>query len=100
MARETGVAIFMLVTNRLAETLLRKSWKALVIIGLTTALGAIVVLARTDRGRREKEQSGKVPQELLVAAAADLKFVMEEMIEKFQQRSPEISVKVTYGSSG
>jgi molybdate transport system substrate-binding protein len=60
----------------------------------------MVLLARTGRGQGEKEQSRKVPQELLVAAAADLKFVMEEMIEKFQQRSPEISVKVTYGSSG
>jgi molybdate transport system substrate-binding protein len=90
----------MLVRNRLAETRQREWCKALVFVGLTTVLGAMVLLARTGRGQGEKEQSRKVPQELLVAAAADLKFVMEEMIEKFQQRSPEISVKVTYGSSG
>jgi molybdate transport system substrate-binding protein len=90
----------MQVRNRLAESRRRKWCKALVIVGLTTALGGMVLLARTHQGRREKEESRKAPQELLVAAAADLKFVMEEMIEKFQQRSPETSVKVTYGSSG
>jgi molybdate transport system substrate-binding protein len=78
-----------------------REWGAtLLIIGLTAAMGGMVLLARAGRERAAKQQSKKVPQELLVAAAADLKFAMEEMVQKFQRDSPEISVEVTYGSSG
>jgi len=35
-----------------------------------------------------------------IAAAADLKFALEEIIRKFQSRHPDISVKTSYGSSG
>lgn len=44
--------------------------------------------------------SAQPTSELLVAAAADLKFVMDEMIQEFQKDHPEITVKVSYGSSG
>src|SRR6266540_2828568 len=39
-------------------------------------------------------------QEIAVAAAADLRPVMEEIVTKFQQSQPGTAVKVTYGSSG
>ncbi|HEY0982009.1 MULTISPECIES: molybdate ABC transporter substrate-binding protein [unclassified Schlesneria] len=35
-----------------------------------------------------------------VAAASDLKYVLEEIITEFRQAHPEIAVKPTYGSSG
>jgi len=35
-----------------------------------------------------------------VAAAADLQFVLDELIEEFQRQNPQITVKVSYGSSG
>src|ERR1700722_2091262 len=39
-------------------------------------------------------------REILVAAAADLKFALDEMIQGFQKEHPEAKVSVTYGSSG
>ena len=47
-----------------------------------------------------RQDAAQAPRELLVAAAADLKFVMDEMIEEFQKDHPENTVKVVYGSSG
>jgi len=38
--------------------------------------------------------------ELLVAAAADLKFAMDSLVSVFSHEHPGIQVKVTYGSSG
>ena len=38
--------------------------------------------------------------ELTVAAAADLKFAMEELVAEFHTNQPGTTVKVTYGSSG
>ena len=35
-----------------------------------------------------------------VAAAADLKFAMDEIVEAFRREHPAIDVQVTYGSSG
>jgi molybdenum ABC transporter, periplasmic molybdate-binding protein len=35
-----------------------------------------------------------------VAAAADLKFALDEMLEAFHARHPDITAQVTYGSSG
>src|SRR5580704_1751999 len=39
-------------------------------------------------------------REILVAAAADLKFALDEMIGEFQKEHPDAKVSVTYGSSG
>src|SRR5436190_16906883 len=39
-------------------------------------------------------------QEIAVAAAADLRPAMEEIVTKFQKAQPGTAVKVTYGSSG
>lgn len=38
--------------------------------------------------------------ELTVAAAADLKFALDELVTEFHTNQPAIRVKVTYGSSG
>jgi len=47
-----------------------------------------------------QEKSKKDKRELLIAAASDLKFAMDEIVQEFQKEHPEIMVKVTYGSSG
>jgi molybdate transport system substrate-binding protein len=39
-------------------------------------------------------------RDFIVAAAADLRFAMDEIAQRFQQQHPEVTVKVTYGSSG
>src|SRR5579872_6586083 len=38
--------------------------------------------------------------EVLVAAAADLKFAMDSLVTVFSRENPGVTVKVTYGSSG
>lgn len=38
--------------------------------------------------------------EIRVAAAADLKFALDELVQEFQTEQPAIKVSVTYGSSG
>jgi molybdate transport system substrate-binding protein len=38
--------------------------------------------------------------DLVVAAASDLKFAMEEVVAGFQKQRPEIAVQLSYGSSG
>jgi molybdate transport system substrate-binding protein len=40
------------------------------------------------------------PRTLTVAAASDLKFALDEIIAGFRERHSDITVKVTYGSSG
>ena len=37
---------------------------------------------------------------LTVAAAADLKFALDDLVAKFQTNQPSVSVRITYGSSG
>jgi molybdate transport system substrate-binding protein len=38
--------------------------------------------------------------ELTIAAAADLKFALDDLVAEFQTNHPSVSVNVTYGSSG
>jgi molybdate transport system substrate-binding protein len=40
------------------------------------------------------------PTEVLIAAAADLRFAMDSLIVLFSHENPNITVKATYGSSG
>jgi molybdate transport system substrate-binding protein len=49
----------------------------------------------SDTAVRATEQS-----EVRVAAAADLKFAFDEMVDLFHVRHPNVKVQVTYGSSG
>lgn len=60
---------------------------------LTRHLVAILALATAGCGRTEKP-------EFLIAAAADLRFAMDEMAAQFQVAHPEVAVKTSYGSSG
>src|SRR5580698_106678 len=39
-------------------------------------------------------------QEVVVAAAADLKFAMDSMVAAFSKNNPDITIKAVYGSSG
>ena len=41
-----------------------------------------------------------VPKPLLTAAAADLKFALDELVKAFSTNNPAAKVSVTYGSSG
>lgn len=43
---------------------------------------------------------GRGKRQVSVAAAADLKFAFDELIDEFEQQHPDIKVEVTYGSSG
>ncbi len=53
----------------------------------------ILVLAATGCSRSEKP-------DFLIAAAADLRFAMDEIAPQFQAAHPEVNVKTSYGSSG
>src|SRR5258705_2733134 len=39
-------------------------------------------------------------QEILVAAAADLKFAMDSLVKVFSGQTSDVTVKLVYGSSG
>jgi molybdate transport system substrate-binding protein len=47
-----------------------------------------------------EDSSQSIRRTIHVAAAADLKFAMDELITAFQRQQPQIAVKVSYGSSG
>jgi len=50
--------------------------------------------------RPEQPQPTNAAAEVLVAAAADLRFAMDSLVAIFSRDNPGITVKVTYGSSG
>ncbi len=52
------------------------------------------------QGKNSGSPSDPTIQEIRIAAAADLKFVMDEIIREFQGGHPGTHVKVSYGSSG
>jgi molybdate transport system substrate-binding protein len=45
-------------------------------------------------------QSEDPRPDFIIAAAADLRYAMDELVPQFQQRHSEVQVRVTYGSSG
>lgn len=45
-------------------------------------------------------RSAEPARPLRVAAAADLRYAMEELVQVFRQRHPDVAVEVVYGSSG
>jgi molybdate transport system substrate-binding protein len=55
----------------------------------------LAVMWCADTAVRATEQS-----EVRVAAATDLKFALDEIVDMFHVRNPNIKVQVTYGSSG
>ncbi|MGA8659789.1 MAG: substrate-binding domain-containing protein [Chthoniobacterales bacterium] len=59
-----------------------------------------VVLAGL-RGFASGEDAKKSPRtELTIAAAADLKFALDDLVKEFEEKYPATKVNVTYGSSG
>jgi molybdate transport system substrate-binding protein len=60
-------------------------------------LGTLLALALAALG---STAAGPPNRQLDVAAAADLKFAMDELVRAFRSAHPEIAVAVSYGSSG
>lgn len=73
---------------------------------LRLLIGCLSILAATTAGcdrRGGREAAGPntpEPRAVSVAAAADLKFAMDEVIARFQKTTPAIKVTPVYGSSG
>lgn len=44
--------------------------------------------------------AGASAAEIAVAAAADLKFALDELVREYHERTPDTTIQVTYGSSG
>jgi molybdate transport system substrate-binding protein len=47
-----------------------------------------------------EDVKGSVPTQLSIAAAADLKFALDDLVRQFEEAHPAIKIDVTYGSSG
>jgi molybdate transport system substrate-binding protein len=60
------------------------------------SIAALATLALGCAGAREE----KVRHEVRVAAAADLRFALDELLAEFRRARPDINVEATYGSSG
>jgi molybdate transport system substrate-binding protein len=71
-----------------------------ILLGVALAFTVRGFLTHADSQPVGQEVSKKSPIELLVAAASDLKFALDEMLQEFQKEQPQTTVKVTYGSSG
>jgi molybdate transport system substrate-binding protein len=61
---------------------------------------AICALTGCDRNPRSSIGPDAAPVELRIAAAADLKFALDSLIDEFRYSHPGIQAGVTYGSSG
>jgi len=59
---------------------------------LTCGFSAFLLLAGADSFASERQ--------VAVAAAADLQFAMDDIVKEFTKARPELTVQVTYGSSG
>ena len=59
-----------------------------------------LVVAATLAGTQARGQTTPPSRQLTVAAAADLKFAMDDLVQEFARGHPEVAVRVTYGSSG
>jgi molybdate transport system substrate-binding protein len=66
----------------------------------TTVLLVAAVLLAGAGGCDRKAATGAARREVRVAAAADLKFALDEAAAEFMTRNPDTKVAVTYGSSG
>ncbi|GIW95521.1 MAG: molybdate ABC transporter substrate-binding protein [Pirellulaceae bacterium] len=71
----------------------------LVVLAVLAVAGFVLGVSRP--WYRTKELPGNKRQRLLhVAAASDLRFVVDELASRFSTGHPEITVRVSYGSSG
>ncbi|HEX8437842.1 molybdate ABC transporter substrate-binding protein [Archangium sp.] len=79
--------------------------KGALVVGALLVVGAGVVAGL--RGGRTSPESGDAPaphpapkQTLTLAAAADLKFALDELVKEFRAKHADADLQVTYGSSG
>lgn len=61
--------------------------------------GTLIAMPGCERGESSPKEKGAA-RTVSVAAAADLKFAMDEVIARFEEATPGIKVTPTYGSSG
>lgn len=70
----------------------------------TLVLLACVSVGLAGPGCRKEtaaaDAPGAPPTELMIAAAADLKFALDTLTREFQSQHPKIQPSITYGSSG
>jgi molybdate transport system substrate-binding protein len=67
---------------------------------LLPALCTAAALLLAFKPSNNMKMSAQPSSEVLVAAAADLRFAMDSLIALFSRENPIITVKATYGSSG
>ncbi len=61
---------------------------------------AVIPMLSSFHPSPDKNISGQAVTEVLIAAAADLKFAMDSLVSVFSKENPNVHIKVTYGSSG
>jgi molybdate transport system substrate-binding protein len=71
----------------------------LVSISTCLAFAAVIVTALPAFAAAEDVKE-LAPAKLSIAAAADLKFALDDLIKEFEEKYPATKVDVTYGSSG
>ena len=69
---------------------------------MTVSMQSLLALVATSTlGVAQAGGQTSPPQrQVTVAAAADLKFAMDDLVREFAKGHPEVEVRVTYGSSG
>jgi molybdate transport system substrate-binding protein len=63
-------------------------------------LPALVLVGILGCSSVHKESAAEARASVSVAAAADLRFAMDELVAAFREKHPAIDVRVTYGASG
>src|SRR2546430_16225590 len=70
-------------------------------VGISTWLAfAGVILAGSRAFAAGEDAKQSPPSVLTIAAAADLKFALDDLVKQFEEKYPATKVNVTYGSSG
>ena len=59
-----------------------------------------VILAGFHAFAAGEDAKQSAATELTIAAAADLRFALDDLVKEFQEKSPAAKINVTYGSSG
>ena len=71
------------------------------LINVTACLAlAGVILAALPKFAAGEDVKESAPAQLSIAAAADLRFALDDLVKEFEQKNPTVKVNVTYGSSG
>lgn len=78
---------------------MKSAFRFFVRLGAVGTVGAVILLFFSSM-TPSPPISTDPQQEVVIAAAADLKFAMDSLIAVFNRQNPGISIKVVYGSSG